>query len=212
MATLLGNISLLEWIGYLASVIIAVSMAFNSIVKFRITNLLGAALFSAYGFIIGAIPVGILNAFIVAVDLYYLILIFGKKERFELLQIEANNAYLHKFISFHAGDIRKFFPDFQLNPTNDSVQFLMLRNMSVAGVFIGIKQGSKLEITLDYVVPEYRDFKSGKFLIKHLQPFFRQQGIEKLQASTQSKKHAAYLLRMGYHLAEANRFVKSVDK
>lgn len=212
MATLLGNISLLEWIGYLASVIIAVSMAFNSIVKFRITNLLGAALFSAYGFIIGAIPVGILNAFIVAVDLYYLILIFGKKERFELLQIEANNAYLLKYLDFHASDIKKFFPDFIFNPAENSVQFLILRNMSVAGVFMGNLQTGKLEIVLDYVVPEYRDFKSGRFIIKHLQPFFRQHGIEKLQAHTHSKKHAAYLLRMGYQMTVENRFVKSIGK
>ena len=44
----------LELIGYLASAIIALSMALNSIAWFRIVNLIGAALFSIYGFVIGA--------------------------------------------------------------------------------------------------------------------------------------------------------------
>ena len=73
------NISVLEWIGYTASVIIAISMAMSSIVKFRIINLVGASLFATYGFIIGAFPVGILNSLIVCVDVYYIYDIFSKK-------------------------------------------------------------------------------------------------------------------------------------
>ena len=65
--------NILPWIGYTASVIIVLSMMMNSIVKFRWINLFGALLFSTYGFLIGAIPVGILNGIIVLVDIYYLI-------------------------------------------------------------------------------------------------------------------------------------------
>ena len=57
--------TMLEIIGYVASAIIAVSLSFSSIVKFRWTNLAGAASFATYGFLIGAIPVGILNSIIV---------------------------------------------------------------------------------------------------------------------------------------------------
>ena len=66
------EINILQWIGYAASVIIALSMTMNSIVKFRWINLCGAITFSTYGFLIGALPVGFLNGFIVSVDIYYL--------------------------------------------------------------------------------------------------------------------------------------------
>ncbi len=67
------EINILEWIGYAASVIIALSMTMNSIVKFRWINLAGAITFSAYGFLIGALPVGFLNGFIVCVDIFFIL-------------------------------------------------------------------------------------------------------------------------------------------
>ena len=55
------NIPLIEWIGYAGSVIVAVSLTMSSIKKLRWYNLVGAAVFSFYGFTIGALPVGILT-------------------------------------------------------------------------------------------------------------------------------------------------------
>ena len=53
--------TLIELIGYTASVILVISMMMSSFVKLRIVNLVGAFLFSVYGFIIGSYPVGFLN-------------------------------------------------------------------------------------------------------------------------------------------------------
>ncbi|HSV76380.1 MAG TPA: hypothetical protein VLH37_05040 [Bacteroidales bacterium] len=66
------EISILEWIGYIASVVVAVSLMMVSIVKLRWLNLVGSAVFSFYGFAIGAYPVGVLNLFIALVNIYYL--------------------------------------------------------------------------------------------------------------------------------------------
>lgn len=74
----------LPYLGYFASIVIALSMTISSIVKFRWVNLFGALAFSIYGFIIGAYPVGFLNGFIVLVDIYYLSKIYGKKEILKL--------------------------------------------------------------------------------------------------------------------------------
>ena len=92
------EINILEWIGYAASIIIAISMTISSIVKFRIVNLVGAATFSLYGFLIGALPVGFMNLFIVMVDLYFLYLIFNKKEVFETLEVRPSNKYLARYL------------------------------------------------------------------------------------------------------------------
>ena len=69
------EITFLQWIGYLDSVIIAVSMTMNSILKFRWINLAGALTFSLYVFLIEAMPDGVLNAFISFLNIYYLLLI-----------------------------------------------------------------------------------------------------------------------------------------
>ena len=61
-----------EIIGYFASVLVAISLMMSSILKLRVINLLGAALFTLYGLLIGAYPVAVMNFFIVLIDLYYL--------------------------------------------------------------------------------------------------------------------------------------------
>ena len=110
------EISLLQWIGYFASIAIAVSMTMSSILKFRWINLAGALTFSTYGFLIGALPVGFLNAFIALVDIYYLYSIYSKKEIFEILEVRAENRYLIRFLEFHEKDIEKYFPGFTYKP------------------------------------------------------------------------------------------------
>ncbi|MEG1254602.1 YgjV family protein [Clostridium sp.] len=66
------GISLVEWLGYLASILIAISMFMKDIIKLRFINLIGCLLFAIYGFIIGSYPVSIVNILIVFINLYYL--------------------------------------------------------------------------------------------------------------------------------------------
>ena len=61
-----------EIIGYFASVLVAASLMMRSVLKLRVINLLGAAVFTLYGLMIGAYPVAAMNLFIVFIDLYYL--------------------------------------------------------------------------------------------------------------------------------------------
>jgi hypothetical protein len=61
-----------EIIGYTASALVAISLMMSSIVKLRVINMIGAALFTLYGLLIGAYPVAVLNFTIVLIDLYYL--------------------------------------------------------------------------------------------------------------------------------------------
>ncbi|WP_346940575.1 YgjV family protein [uncultured Clostridium sp.] len=66
------NSTLIEWIGYLASILITISMFMKEIFKLRFINLMGCILFVIYGLIIEAYPVAITNAIIVFINLYYL--------------------------------------------------------------------------------------------------------------------------------------------
>jgi hypothetical protein len=205
------EISLLQWIGYLASITIATSMTMSSILKFRWINLAGAITFSTYGFLIGAWPVGFLNAFIVLVDLYYLNSIYSKKEVFEILELRPENRYLIRFLQFHEKDIEKFFPGFTYKPELNTVSFFVLRNMAVAGVFLAHrKEDHCLSVGLDFVLPEYRDFKNGKFIYLRLRNRFINEGFTKVVAEGKSEKYSQYLAKLGFHKNADGRFEKAL--
>lgn len=202
----------LQWIGYFASAIIALSMTMNSIVKFRIINLFGAILFSTYGFIIGAMPVGMLNALIASIDIYYLYKIFIKKDDFEILEVRNDNRYLLRFLAFHNEDIIKFFPGFTYKPELNTIVFFVLRNMNVAGLFLAHeRENGEIRVGLDYVIPEYRDFKNGKFVYLLLRNRFTDKGFTRVTATKTSNQHAKYLKKFGFIETESGLLEKSLN-
>ena len=73
------SIPLIEWVGYAASIMIAISLIMTDIVKLRIINSIGCILFAIYGFTVKAYPVGIINTFIFFVNTYYLYKFYKKK-------------------------------------------------------------------------------------------------------------------------------------
>ena len=203
--------AILEWVGYVASVIIVVSMMMNSIVKFRWINLCGATLFSTYGFLIGAIPVGILNSVIVLVDIYYLVLMYSKKETFEILEINASSKYLPRFIEFHRNRIEKYCPEFSFQPNADMVSFFILRDMSIAGLFIAHREnGNVLNVELDYVLPEYKDFKNGKYVYYSLRTKFIEAGFTSAKAEGNNQNYFKYLKKLGFNETERGVFTKAL--
>lgn len=203
------NSDYLVWFGYVASAIIALSMTMNSIVKFRWINLVGALSFATYGFFINAIPVTFLNGFIALVDIYYLSKIYSKKERFETLEVRSDNKFLIRFLKFHDKEIQKFFPGFSYKPEMNTISFFVLRNMNVAGIFLAHRENNDtLKVGLDYVVPEYRDFKNGHYIYHRLRNKFIKQGLKKVVIPVYSKKYAAYLKKMGFKKAGENLFEK----
>lgn len=211
------NIPLLEWIGYLGSIIVAVSLTMSSILKLRWYNLLGAAIFSFYGFAIGSLPVGLLNLFIVLADIYYLFKIYSINESIKSVTAEFYDPYIQYFIDFHKKEINQFFPDFvtqtlKFNDTdNKPIVFLLLRNALVAGVFIAIQNGDKLTIHLDFVIPEFRDCKPGELLYKKDIQIFKKLGVSVLQCETMNSFHQKYLVKMGFELSkELNIYAKNL--
>lgn len=202
---------ILQWIGYLASVIIVVSMMMNSLVKFRWINLIGALLFSIYGFMIGAIPVGILNGIIVLVDAYYLWMMYSKKESFEILEVNANSKYLPLFIDYHRARIESYRPGFSFVPDDNTVSFFILRNMSIAGLFIARREhGNVLNVELDYVLPEYKDFKNGKYVYFTLRTKFLEAGFTSAKAEGNNQNYFKYLKKLGFTETDPGVFTKTL--
>ncbi len=202
----------IQIIGYTASVIIAVSMTMSSIVKFRWINLAGAFSFLTYGILFNAIPIVILNVFIISVDIFYLIRIYNKKELFTTLEIRGSNKYLINFLKFYDKEIQKFFPGFKYKPELNTVSFFILRNMAVAGIFLAHKEGSsELRVGLDFVIPQYRDYKNAKFVYHRLNKKFTDDGIKNIAVLPQTYDHIKYLKKVGFVKNDEGLFIKNME-
>ena len=205
------EVNFLQLIGYIASAIIAVSMMMNSIVKFRWINMVGASLFSIYGFVINAYPVGLLNGIILSVDIYYLIIIYTKKEIFEILEVNAESEYLKRFVQFHNERIQKICPGFSYNPDMNTVSFFVLRNMSVTGLYLAHREKENvLVVGLDYVIPEYKDFKNGKYVYFNLRKKFINDGYTKIIAEGNNMSYINYLKKFGFKKDENGLYTKDL--
>lgn len=203
---------MIEIIGYLGSLLVASAMLFNSIVRLRWFSLCGSTLFTIYGFTIGAYPVGAVNGFIMLTNIIYLIKMYSKKESFRTLEVRPGNKYLLDFISFHSQDIKKFFPQYEQNNSHD-VSLLILRDMQVAGVFLAERKDDYLCVQLDYVTPQYRDFKLGRYVYSDLKTNFANKGLKEFRSGSYSKKNDGYLIKLGFEktiIDKNTTFIKSI--
>lgn len=189
---------LYEVIGYVASALVAVSLMMSSILRLRLINLVGSAAFALYGVLIHAYPVAAMNGFIVLINLFYLYRMLRTREYFRLLSVEPDSQYLRQFLSYYTREIRRFLPDFAYTPAADDLTVFVLRDMVPAGLFIGRPEGQTLCVTLDFVIPQYRDFKIGRYLFAQEREFFRSRGFSRIESEPGNREHAAYLRRMGF--------------
>tara|TARA_B100000795_G_C22647434_1_gene378939 strand:- start:181 stop:432 length:252 start_codon:yes stop_codon:yes gene_type:complete len=69
-----------EILGYIAMAAVGVSIAMKKIHYLRIWNLIGAVLFTIYGYLIESNPVMILNIILTGFNIYYLIQMAKNKD------------------------------------------------------------------------------------------------------------------------------------
>ncbi len=193
------DLNYLEWIGYIGSVIVAVSLTMTSMVKLRWLNLVGSLIFTIYGVAINAIPVALVNGFIVIINIYYLLKMYTTKDFFTVQRLKPDNEYLRNFVDFYKEEIPKDFPHFQYQTDADSMTLLVLRNMQIAAVFIGKQtEVGVLEIELDFATPQYRDFKTGNYLFNKNKHLFEEAGITQLLVKPFSSSQMRYYPKVGF--------------
>ena len=209
------NQVLLEWIGYIASLIVLVSLLMSSIKKLRWINLFGALIFGFYGFMIGSMPTGIMNLGIVVIDIYYLSRMYLSKEYLRVLPIEEDTEYLRYFLDFYKKDIGKFADLSLVDISKSKIKLYLLRNMNPAGIFICNEYDKhSLEIVLDYVIPLFRDFKIGSFVFGKQKIYFLSKGYNRFVIFTENKDHISYIKKMGFTEAKLNGkmgFTKNIE-
>jgi hypothetical protein len=198
----------LELFGYLASALIAISLMTANIKRLRWLNLAGAASFSAYGFLIEAYPVFILNAWISLVDIYFLWQLYSFRDQFDLVEeTSADSPMYTLLLNRYGDDIRETFPAASDTLRRASRALLVFRNLKPVGLFAyeTVEDGTVAEVILDYVIPEARDFKTAQFLFSQHARQLKDSNIHYLRAKSGNEIHRSYLKKMGF-VAEGDDF------
>jgi len=201
----------LEWIGYIASAIIALSLLITNVWHFRWVNLVGAVLFSIYGLMIGAIPVALMNALIAGIDVFFIVQMTNRVDYFHYLTVTYKDSpFLRYFLRYYTRDIGFHFPRFSQDKLSPDQKYtFILRNAVSVGLFSYHQEGDCAVIDLDYTIPAYRDLKNTRYLIRDaLAEEFAAQGIKRLCTYSTVPKHINYIKKLGFteDTTQANLF------
>ena len=199
-----------QLIGYIASALVAASMLMTSILRLRLVNLVGSAVFGIYGLLIHAYPVAAVNFFIAGINVVHIIRMRRTKEFFTIVNVAPGSDYLLYFIEKNFDDIQRFNPGYKYSPVANSLTIFVVRDLQPAGLFIGEIREDTLMIALDYVIPGYRDLKIGKYLLVDRLDFFKERGIRRIVAPGGSRAHTEYLLRMGFLEDAGGNYTRAV--
>ena len=188
-----------EGIGYAASLIILVSLLMTNVFRLRLINGIGSVLFGAYGWMIGSWPVCAINLVIAGIDGWYLLQTLRISAFFDLAPAESvGTEYLKRFFLFHERELIKYAPGLTLENLQDACTCLIFRNLLPVGLFSYRQNGPEADIALDFMIPEYRDFKAGRYLYRTKRMFFKEQGIKRFLATARHPSQPKYYLKNGF--------------
>jgi len=195
-------VSGVEALGYLASALVIVSLAMRSVVRLRVISLCGSVTFLVYGYLIESPPVMVTNGSIALINLWFLRQEFFVKpaNRHDLgvSRIRPDSPFLTDFVEYHADDIGRFQPDFEMPVGDDVVSMLLTRDGLPAGLLVGRRSDDTLAIDLDYVLREHRDSRIGQWIYGPGATVFRDDGLRRLTATALTDDHQRYLRRVGF--------------
>ena len=189
-----------ETIGYAASLIILVSLLMTNVFRLRVINLIGSLCFSLYGWLIGAWPVCVINAVIAGIDGWYLLQSLRVSAIFDLSQVSncIGGEYLKRFFLFHERELMKYAPGLTIEDLQGADTYLIFLNMLPVGVFSYRQAGPEATLVLDFMIPEYRDFKAGRFVYRTKRMFFKEKGIKRFHAVARHASQPKYFLKNGF--------------
>lgn len=192
----MSSTTIYELIGYAGSILIVISLAMSTAIRLRIVNLVGSIVFMVYGGLIASIPVVITNVIIAGLDMYYLRRELTTRSDLGIVSVDADDPFLSTFLERHGDDMATYG---SVDPSAADLRFVMLRDTTLAGVFLGRDLGGgELEVLLDYVAPSFRDLRSGAALYHDDGARFTSLGYRKLVVDDPDDRQRGYLAEMGY--------------
>lgn len=193
-----------ELIGYLGSALVVVSMLMTSVVRLRVINLIGSAIFTCYALLIRSYPTAVMNLFLVGINMYHLVRLLKVKKHYDLIPTDTRDRFVAYLLEKNRDDIRTWFPEFVLPERGDVVTYLVCCDSNPAGLFLGKRtDGGAIEVLLDYATPVYRDTSVGRYLYGQL----AQKGYKSLVFKANAPGHVGYMQKVGYRKNDRGEYV-----
>ncbi len=197
-------------LGYIASILLAISLMVANDLKFRWLNTFGCLSFIVYGILINALPVILTNSLLLLINSFYLVKIYRRKENFDLLEFEPAATLVDRFVSFYQTDIKNYFPGFNKIEQSNNIRFVVLRDIVIANIFAAtLSENGTAVVNINYTVAKYRDYEVGKFIFEKEKKYLLSKGVKKLLYQQEiNKKHEKFLSVMGFKetFAEGKKF------
>lgn len=188
--------TILQLVGYFSTLLILVSFLMTSVVKLRLVNLIGSAIFVVFAFLTKSYPTAIMNVGLCLINIYFLIRLLRARRLTLVLPIELNSAYLEAFLKLYREDVCTYFPDFDPQTCGADTAYFVYYDMDPVGLTMGVRRpDGALDLCLDYTIPKYRDASVGRFLYPYL---LKEAGFTALEFRQVSDKHEAYLKKVGF--------------
>lgn len=206
---------IITFAGYLASLLLALSLLVTNDLRFRWLNTGGCLSFIVYGVLLSAWPIILTNTLLFFINVFTLVKIYRKKEAFDLLPFEPHDPIINKFIQFYADDLRNYFPLYEPEQSVNAIRFMVLRDMVIANVFMAtVQEDGTAIVQCNYTVPRYRDYKVGRFIFEKEKGYLLSRGVKQLLYETVANRgHEEYLKRMGFSVEDSHgkrRYVKQL--
>lgn len=188
--------TVLQAVGYFSTILILISFLMTSVLKLRLVNLIGSAIFVVFAFLTKSYPTAIMNVGLCIINVYFIIRLLRSKRLTLMLPIALDSAYLRAFVGFYREDIRRYFPDFDLGSSPVDTAYFVYYDMDPVGLTMGRRTADgALELLLDYTTPKYRDASVGRFLYPHL---LGEEGFTALECRKAVPSHEKYLKKVGF--------------
>ncbi len=188
-----------EMIGYIGSVIILISLLMTNVYRLRQINLAGSLFFSVYGWLIGSWPVFVVNLVISGIDVWHILQLMRYSVFFDLAPASSvGPEYLKRFFLFHERELMAHAPELTYEDLLEVQTCILFRNMQPVGLFAYRQNGPDARIVLDFMIPEYRDFKAGRYLYVTKRMFFKEKGIKRFHAVAKHRSQPTYYLKNGF--------------
>jgi len=165
-------------------------------------NLAGAVGFTIYGILFELYPVIVTNGLIILFNLIHLWRAgrYGASEVFHIIPISASTSvFLPQFVRYYKLDIRTHFPDFREDEIVNQRHLIVTRNVVPVGLFsYTLEQELTIRIHLDYVIPDYRDYRTAQYLFEEFGNMMVRKGYRRYHSISRNGAHQRYLQKMGF--------------
>jgi len=197
----MNTLSTVEIIGYIGSLLWLLSLTVSNTYKLRFFNLMGASIFSFYGYLSGAYPVFIVNGMIAMLDIYHLYRLSSHERYFNLLEIPADNSsFVHTFLHYYRKSIQKYYPDFNTLSLGNCYAIFTMQNLVPVGITLyEVKSPGIINIKLDFMALKYKELKGVASIYANYRQQLKEKGFREVNIRVANSQYKEYLRSLGYN-------------